>query len=141
MSFQPGRVAGLDQLGEMIAVALGVHAAPETLMLVDVQLAVARQLHQRLALQHAAFILGQAFQKITLEEKESAVDPVAFEVGFLREFNDAVAIHLDLAKTRRRVDAEDGAEFFPGEMMLKFLRETGAGRSEERRVGKEWRSR
>src|ERR1017187_3241318 len=129
MSFQPGRVAGLDQLGEMIAVALGVHAAPETLMLVDVQLAVARQLDQRIALQHAAFILGQAFQKIALEKKETAVDPVAFEVGFLREFNHPVAIHFDFAETRRRVDAEDGAEFFPGEMMLKCLREIGVGQA------------
>jgi hypothetical protein len=34
--FQPRRIAGLDELGEVIAVALRVHAAPEAGMFVDI---------------------------------------------------------------------------------------------------------
>ena len=72
----------------------------------------ARDLHQRPALQHAAFVLGQVFEKIVVKKKETAVDPVAFEVGLLGELDDAAALDLDFAETRRWVDAKDGAEFF-----------------------------
>ena len=47
-----------------------------------------------------------------VKKKETAVDPVAFEVGLLGELDDAAALDLDFAETRRWVDAKDGAEFF-----------------------------
>ena len=110
--FQPRRIARLDELSELIPVALGVHAGPETGMLVDVQFSVACELHQRLAFEDAAFILRQAFQKIPVEEKIATIDPMAFEVGLLGELDDAVAVHFDLAKREGGLTPSTVPSFF-----------------------------
>jgi len=129
MLFKPRCRTGFGELGELVAVALGVHAAPETPMLENVQLAVARQFHQRLAFQHAAFILGQILEKVAVEEKETAVDPMTFEVGLLGELDDAVAFHFDFAEAGRRVDAEDGAKLLLRKVAAEFFCKIGIGQT------------
>ena len=78
-------------------------------MLEDAELTVARQLHQRVALQNAALLRGEVRKKIAVEEEVAAVDPTVAELGLLAELGALGAVHLQLAETRRRVDGQDGA--------------------------------
>src|SRR5665213_1988084 len=72
----PGSVAAIPYLVEVIAVALGIHGVPEAAMLANTHLAIARKLHQRFPLQHAALVRFKVFENIALEEEIAAVDPV-----------------------------------------------------------------
>src|ERR1043166_8477927 len=89
---EPGRVAGFNKLRELLAIALGIHARPESAMSVNVKLTVPRELHQRIALEHATLVLGKIFPEIPVKEKITAVDPVILNVRLLREFDDTIAI-------------------------------------------------
>ena len=57
------------------------------------ELAVARQADQRIALEDAALLRGKIGQEIAVEEEITAVDPVVNELGLLAEL-------LDLGRPR-----------------------------------------
>lgn len=92
-------------MSQFLTVALRVHAGPEAAVSKDVQLAVSGQADERFTLQHAALLLREIPQKITMKEEVTSVDPVVFDFGFFSEFKNLVCVHLDFTKPRGRIDS------------------------------------
>src|SRR5581483_1524493 len=109
-STQPRRIAGFGQAGELLAIPLGVHARPETAVLVNVELFVTSQAHERFALQHAGFVLAQILEEIPMEEEIPAIDPVVLDVRLFGKLKDLVVLNLDFAEAGGRIDAQHGAK-------------------------------
>src|SRR5205809_1024207 len=70
----PRRVVLFPQAVQVEVVAVGVHGMPEALVQVDRELAVARELAQRLLLQEELRIVVQVVEDLALEDEEAAAD-------------------------------------------------------------------
>src|SRR5450759_3153969 len=84
----PGGLARGPELVQELVVALGVHAGPETAVLEDAELTVARQADQGLAFQDAGLVGREVGEEVALEEEVAAVDPAVDELGLLAELAD-----------------------------------------------------
>src|SRR6476646_6486112 len=91
----PGRLSLLPEVVEHHRVLVGVHAVPEALVAVRMQLAGGGELLEGISLQHA--VLAQVVEEPGLEAEEASVDPV-LGAGLLLEAADgAVAAVIAVA--------------------------------------------
>src|SRR3712207_9130358 len=97
----PGRRSGLPKLLQQNLVPDGVHALPEAVVAVGHQLAVARQVLQRLLLELGAVAL-YVVEDLRLADEEGAVDPPFAGLRLFVEHCDRVATHLQVPEPRRR---------------------------------------
>src|SRR4029077_17758641 len=70
----PGSRAALPQLVQEQRFAIGIHALPESVVLVNRQLSTFGQSAQQSSLQHIGVVLDQ-IQHSWIERKEAAIDP------------------------------------------------------------------
>src|SRR5205814_6336951 len=106
ISHHPRRLPRSPQLFQIFPIPLRIQTSPESAMFEDRQLPILRQLHQRIALQHARFLGRQVWKEVAMEEEKSAVDPVVGKVRFFGKLLNPRPIDSQLAKSRRRIDAE-----------------------------------
>src|ERR1700733_5557497 len=123
----PRGLARFPKLIEVFAVALGVHCVPKAAMLANAQLAIARQIHKRLSLQHACFVLAEVLEDVALEEKITAIDPVIGKIWLFRELDDLIVLQFQFSEPRRWVDTEDRADLALLHMKLEFIKQIGIG--------------
>src|SRR6185437_16310834 len=105
----PRGVAALPERFQPHFVAHGVHALPEAVVLIGHQLAIARQLLQRLALELRR-IAFDVVEDSRLEYEERAVDPGLSGQRLLIEARHAAAIELQSPEARRRAHGGDRRE-------------------------------
>src|SRR5687768_15417748 len=92
----PGRAAALPELFEQLPLAHGVHGLPESLVAKGHQLSIRGELLQRVSFPDRVIALD-VVERCRLEHEESAIDPPAFRLRLLGEFDHAVAIVDDAA--------------------------------------------
>jgi hypothetical protein len=76
---------------------------PKAIMAVGHQFAFPRKLLQRRPFESKVRIIVQVIEDTPIEHKKAAIDPTAGLDRFLREFEHAVAVELQLAEATRRL--------------------------------------
>src|SRR6185312_8523472 len=122
----PGGIAARPEGLEAHFVAHGVHALPETVVLVGHELPVARQTLERLALEQRG-IARDVIEHLRLENEEGAVDPCFPGERLLVEARDPVAVELQPAKTCGGTHGGDGSDAPVAAMELQEIRQVDVG--------------
>ena len=86
---------------------MGVHGLEESVVLERHELAVAREVVHRLALEHHALVVGRdvAVDRLLLEDHEPAIDRARARLRLLRELGDLALLVDDRARRTARVAA------------------------------------
>src|ERR1044071_5979466 len=72
---------------------------------------------------------GEIGVKAAPEEEVAAIDPGRMQFGLLDKFDQFVARHAELAKSRRRIDSENRADLAAAQMKIELGRKVGVGQS------------
>jgi len=96
----PGCLARYPEFVQVFQIALSVHAGPEAAVFEHAELAIARQLDQRVALENTVHVGRKIGQKITLDREVAAIDPVVGKLGFFAELFNLGRLDFELTEPR-----------------------------------------
>src|ERR1700733_2601557 len=96
-----------------LLLANSIHTLPEAGVSIRHELAFARQALQWFLLEVSTVTVDEV-KDLRLKHKECSVDPTFLGLRLLREFGDLIAIHLQVAKARRRTDCRQRGQLAMG---------------------------
>ena len=96
--------------GQVVAVALRVHARPEPVVTEHRQLLVVREPDERTTLEDAALVLVDVVEELSAEEEVAAVDPPLAQLRLLVERGDALPFEGEVAEAGGWAHRRDGGE-------------------------------
>src|SRR5688500_7266262 len=102
----PGRMAGVPHLLEHVLFLEGVHARPETIVAIAVQLVVACEPFDRFPLEDRLIAID-VVEGPGIQHEESAVDPALALLGLLRERGHPIPFEADTAEAGGRFHRGD----------------------------------